>query len=307
MRIPVLVIGIVSIVSAPALAQAPACAGHLVSVASDGAVERGSKQALRDAVHGGMPIRVGWSIDGNGDGVADVVHWADTTFLSDWQGEVFAQIPDIQRQNPRTGPPRIEMPAAAQRWTGLLGTTGTLAGHFSDGVEIPTVKVPSTWCVAACPPPTWRLVYHHDADGKSLAGTKEALFDAVRRGYEIRFAWGASIAGPNGALSVEHSAEPAFVTIMNGSELFVQLPEHIAQASYVDPVKAVFEVPSVMWRGLMGTNGSFDAVYVDRATGKEVRRLPQRARIAWFALAPEPACAAAPIPLAVPGGVQRVP
>lgn len=307
MRIPFFVIGIVSVVTAPAFAQAPSCAGHLVTVGAGGTVEHGSKQALRDAVHRGTPIRVGWSIDGNGDGAADVVHWADATFLTDWQGDVFAQIPDIQRQNPRTGPPRIEMPAAEQRWTGLLGTTGTLAGHFSDGVEIPVVRVPSTWCVASCPPPSWRLVYQHEADGKPLVGAKEALFDAVRRGYEIRLAWGASIDAGDRPRSVEHAAEPVFVTIMDGSELFVQLPEHIAQASYIDPAKAVFETPSVMWRGLMGTNGSFDAVYVDRATGREIRRLPQQARIAWFALAPEPACAAAPLALAVPGGVRRVP
>jgi hypothetical protein len=29
-----------------------------------------------------------------------------------------------------------------------------------------------------------------------------------------------------------------------------------------------------MWRGLMGANGSFDAAYVDRSIGKEVRRVP---------------------------------
>jgi hypothetical protein len=62
-----------------------------------------------------------------------------------------------------------------------------------------------------------------------------------------------------------------------------------------------------MWRGLMGTDGSFDAVYVDRATGREVRRLPLRAGIAWFVLAPEPVCAQAPLVLAEAGGVRRAP
>ena len=87
--------------------------------------------------------------------------------------------------------------------------------------------------------------------------------------------------------------------------MFVQLPEHIAQASYHDPAQAAFGKPGVMWRGMMGTNGSFDAVMVDRATGKETWRMPQRARIAWFAYAPDALCAGMPMKLATRGGVVR--
>jgi hypothetical protein len=185
---------------------------------------------------------------------------------------------------------------------------GVLAGHFDNDEPPSETRVRSTWCLASCPPPAWRVLYHHDADGAPIAGSKPALFDAVRRGEPIRLAWGASFEGPAGPQSVEHAAEPVFVTIMNGAELSVQLPEHIAQASYADPGKAVFETPGVMWRGLLTSNGSFDAVYVDRATGLEVRRLPQRARIAWLALtSDQPACQPAPLTLAVPGGVRRVP
>ena len=66
---------------------------------------------------------------------------------------------------------------------------------------------------------------------------------------------------------------------------------------------ARFGKPNVMWRGMMGTDGSYDAVCVDRANGKEVRRLPQRARIAWFAYAPDPLCAGKPVKLAERDGV----
>jgi hypothetical protein len=55
----------------------------------------------------------------------------------------------------------------------------------------------------------------------------------------------------------------------------------------------------------MGSDGTFDAVYVDRASGKEVRRSPQRAGLAWFALLPPASCATqAPLDLAVPGGAR---
>jgi len=105
-------------------------------------------------------------------------------------------------------------------------------------------------------------------------------------------------------MAVEHVAEPVFLTIMKGEDVFVQLPEHIGPTSYSRPDGATFDRSAVMWRGLMSSNGTFDAVLVDRASGREVR-LPQRAGVAWFALLPRTGCdAQEPLTLAVPGGVR---
>jgi hypothetical protein len=154
--------------------------------------------------------------------------------------------------------------------------------------------------------PDWRLVYRHDADGKPLAGAKTDLFDAIRSGAPIRFAWGMRVEREGTVLSVEHVAEPVFLTIAGGQEVVVQLPEHIAQRSYADPAAAGFDNPAVMWRGLMSTDGTFDAVMVNRATGEEVRRLPQRVGLAWFAFQTPDGCPRQPpLELAVPGGVRR--
>jgi hypothetical protein len=282
------------------------CRGHLVTIEPDGTVSAGSMDALRAAVRAGQPLRLGWHVGGPSEERRGVSHWADAGFVSEFGGEVFAQLVDIQKQVPQRDETRIAL--APGRWTGLLGTTGALEGHFDSGEAMPPAKVGSVWCLdsRACPAPSWRLVYQHDADGKQVAGAKDALFDAVRRGRPIRFAWGMKAERKEQAVSVEHSAEPVFVTIANGGELFAQLPEHIAQASYADPGQSRFDRPGVMWRGLLGTDGSFDAVFVDRGTGSEVQRLPQRAAVAWFALAPEPMCEeGVPVTLAVPGGVRR--
>src|SRR5262249_50399379 len=132
----------------------------------------------------------------------------------------------------------------------------------------------------------------------SLEGSKQALLDAVRGGAALRVAWGFSDA--------EHVADLVFVTLVKGEHVFAQLPEHIGQTSYIDPEQARFDKPTVMWRGLVGTDGRFDAVLVDRATGKEVRRLPQRAGIAWFAQISARGCPSqSPLKLAVPGGARR--
>ena len=284
------------------------CAAHLVTIEPDGSASAGTKDALRDAFRAGLPLRVGWSLNFDDDAEPEVTHWSDGGFLTEFEGEIFAQLDDIQAQGPRTGTRSILMPAKRKRWSGLVGTNGVLESNFDDGEVVPATRVRSEWCVdsrAACALPSWRLVYLHDTTGNPLEGTKSELFDAIRRGYPLRFAWGASAGTPEEPVSVEHAAEPVFVSIMANSELFVQLPEHVAQASYSQPAKAKFDKPAVMWRGLMGTSGSFDAVMVDRASGKEVWRMPQRARIAWFAYAPEALCSTKPVQLAVPGGVVR--
>jgi len=262
MTIARLAIGVSAMALLSGVAFGSSCPLHLVTIEPDGQAAEGSKETLRTAVRAGLPLRVGWSLSFDEDAEPEVRHWSDGGLLTEFEGEIFAQLDDIQAQGPRLGR-------------------------------------------AACALPSWRLVYQHDTSGAAIEGTKAALFDAVRRGYPIRFAWGAAAGTPEKPVSVEHAAEPVFISLMGESELFVQLPEHIAQASYNEPAKAAFGKPAVMWRGMMGTNGSFDAVMVDRASGKEVWRMPQRARIAWFAYAPEPLCARAPVKLAVRDGVVR--
>lgn len=132
---------------APSRAAAQTCSvGHLVTVEPDGKVSSGSKDALRKAVLAGTPIRVGWELDPNNDQVPDLSHWADSGFLTVFEGEVFAQIADIQRQQPQRGQARVVMPAGRQRWTGLIGTNGRLESHFDDGSEPTSVRVRSMWC-----------------------------------------------------------------------------------------------------------------------------------------------------------------
>lgn len=136
--------------AAPAVAQDAACgARHLVTIDADGSIARGAKDALVRAVRDGLPIRVGWSLDPDGDGKPDLSHWAEASFLTEFEGHVFAQIPDIQRQSPLRGQARVVMPAGRQRWTGLVGTNATLEGHFDDGSETRPVKVRTIWCLSA--------------------------------------------------------------------------------------------------------------------------------------------------------------
>lgn len=286
----------------PAAAQQQ-CDNPLFATGYNGQALWGSKAALIAAAQHGEPVRIGWELDFDGNGEADVSHWAEAAFLSIAQGEAYAQASAIQRQIPRGGG-RIDFADGFVEWRGMLGTDGRLQGAYSDGSAFPAdLKVRTIWCSARPSQPQWTAVYRNGIDGEALSGSKEALFAAIRAGQPIQIGWGFRAEREGGdTLSVEHLIAPVFLTIVNGEHVSAQLPEHIAQRSYVDIDQAFFGDGSVMWRGLMTSKGTFDAVWVNRATGDVVRRYPQRAMLTWYTqgtVSPDPP------PLAVPGGVTR--
>jgi hypothetical protein len=299
------------------------CPDPLLSLDGSGEIIAGSKQALIDHVDGGGSVRVGWQLDWNTDGEVDVSHWSSAELLSVAGGEVFAQFPAIHRQIPLPGRPGNNPPAGArgQSWSGMLGTDGVLEGKFAEG-GTRRWSVASRWCAnepAATGPttssqatsstampvciPVWTEQFRNSAQGDADRGTLAALLGALRRGDELRVTWGGTYA--EGAYSVEHVAEPVFFSIVGGEHVVAQLPEHVAQTTYLRLDGAAFgDQPGVMWRGLLRTDGMFDAVWVDRSTGQVVRRLPQRAAVSWLTLSPPAACdTRPPLQLAVPGGV----
>ncbi|HYC02540.1 MAG TPA: hypothetical protein VED40_04565 [Azospirillaceae bacterium] len=160
----------------------------------------------------------------------------------------------------------------------------------------------------SCATPVWRPLYHHDKDGKALSGSKEALFGAIRRGDSVRLVWGGIFPDQTGKeVSVEHYADPVFISIHSGKEVVAQLPEHMLQASYFDPGVADFHASGkLLWRAVMSTDGTFSATVIDGTKGEVMRPLPQRASIHWLAFAPDPACdTRKPLTLAVRDGVVK--
>jgi hypothetical protein len=146
------------------------------------------------------------------------------------------------------------------------------------------------------------MVFQNDADGGDLGGTRAHLVAALRRGSPIRVAWGAL--EPDGRSVVEF-AEPVFTSLMNDRDVVVQFEQALIQTDYLDPEAAALRVPPLVWRGLMSTDGRFDAVMTDAETGQVRRRLSQRATMTWYALGPEPACDSRPTPaLAVPDAIR---
>ena len=285
------------------------CEQLLAEIAPDGTVLQGSKTALSNAIRRGETLRIGWALDWNSDGQVDIVHWVDSGFISLFGQDIFTQVQTIHQQRPSVETGEIFLGNELGTWVGLLGTNGVLQGRMSRADKPRTFRVQSWWCgqkPPACQTPRWRMIYQNDKTGRRLAGQKEDLYAALRRGQPIRIAWGVAVERGDAKLSVEHAVEPVFVTISSQKEVTAQTPEHVEHVSYADPSQNGFKRPSVLWRGMLSTSGAFDAVWVDRATGKEVHRLPQKARIAWFTYGfPKECSQPHPMDLAVPGGVIR--
>lgn len=280
----------------------------------------GSRERLIAHVNQGGRVRIGWQLDWNVDGHIDVSHWSDGSFLTVFEGEVFAQFDDIHRQIPLPGNAEVALAEGAQaaRWTGKLGSDGVLEGIFETG-SAHRWSVAARWCDGASagtasasemPAPVscsarWEERFRNTAQGVTERGDRRDLIDALRRGDPLRVAWGSTYA--DGSYTMEHVAEPVFFSIVGGDHVVAQLPEHIGQVTYVRLDDARFGAdPQVMWRGLLRTDGLFDTVWVDRGDGQVVRRLPQRAAVSWLthSTPAESDCTRSPaLQLAVPSGV----
>jgi hypothetical protein len=72
-------------------------------------------------------------------------HWADAVFLTEFEGEVFAQIVEIRRQTPKRGAGHVELSETPQRWTGSIGSNGFLEGAFDNDQKPTRLRVRAIW------------------------------------------------------------------------------------------------------------------------------------------------------------------
>lgn len=137
-------------------------------------------------------------------------------------------------------------------------------------------------------PSDWRFLFANGPQGEDVAGNRDALIAAVRRGSPLRVGWGEAAA--DGSWSVEEFSNVGFTNIMRGRDLVVQLEPALIQNDYLDAKKATLRAEPLEWRAIMSTDGRFDAQMTEPTTGKLFRTLRQRTRIHWYAFAPDPKC-----------------
>lgn len=134
--------------SAVAQDRAPCGKGLLARVEPDGTVSAGGKDRLLAAARNGERLRVGWDVGRPGEPPI-VTHWQDALFVTVFEGEVFAQVGGLHRQQPLIGKAHIDLSAQDQRWNSSIGTNGRLQTKMSGDEKLWDQKVRSYWCRAA--------------------------------------------------------------------------------------------------------------------------------------------------------------
>ena len=135
----------------------------------------------------------------------------------------------------------------------------------------------------------WHLAIAHDRQGNVQSGHIDLLISAVRRGCQIRIAWGARRAA-DPSQTIEHIASPDWVAVRNSQTVEVQLSDFVinlgvlGEPSKDHPRRERFggTEKAVNWRANLKTDGSFDAVWFDAASGEFIERIPQRHPMKWF-------------------------
>ena len=92
----------------------------------EGQVVSGSIDDLIAKISQGKAVRIGWQLDLDKDGNADLEHWIDADFISVLNGHVFNQIQPIYRQVPKKEIPQVDIINSSMQWTGIIGTNGKL-------------------------------------------------------------------------------------------------------------------------------------------------------------------------------------
>ncbi|WP_394848003.1 hypothetical protein LZC95_11130 [Pendulispora brunnea] len=144
-----------------------------------------------------------------------------------------------------------------------------------------------------CAVSEWRFLFANDGHGNDLSGSRESLLAAVRRGSPLRVGW--SEANAKEGWSVEEFSNVGFTNIMGKRDVVAQLDDALIQSNYVNASRAGLKNPVVEWHAIMSTDGRFEAVMVERESGRATRKLVQRTRMNWYAFGPSPSCDTRPV------------
>lgn len=133
----------------------------------------------------------------------------------------------------------------------------------------------------------WKLVYRNDKNGNAVFGDINELINIVRKGHPIKVGW-ASRRRNDTTKSVEHIIDTQFITIANGSEVFVQVQPFLAQRPDLisDTLSMTLLPTQLNW--VLGTNGMISSVNIDLSKDT-IRTTPPKLfgyNLSWFARTP---------------------
>ena len=136
-------------------------------------------------------------------------------------------------------------------------------------------------CQNENPSDSWAIALKTDKDGNVLNGSKSKLINAIRGGADLKIGWG----WKNGDKSLEHVAIPNWIGILNEQEVYVYLDHQVLSGIDWENLRPSYQDSSLVnqeWRVAISTDGSFDAIWIDRKQDTLRRRVPQNHIMTWW-------------------------
>ncbi len=133
----------------------------------------------------------------------------------------------------------------------------------------------------------WEVVYRHNSNGETIEGDKQELINAVRRGYPIRIGFGGRRTRDT-IKSVEHVTDAHFLTIANGTEVFVQITPIYGQTPNLEMDSLRIKMKHEnKWTMLIGTNGERNVL--SQSLNSEIQKASTQSKrgATWYAKVPE--------------------
>lgn len=128
----------------------------------------------------------------------------------------------------------------------------------------------------------WQLVYQHDAQGKAIRGSLDALIEGIRQGLDVRIGWGWERELGDSLVRLEHMASPVFLSIIQEEDVSAVIDPHPLLESYLDIEQQAFAKDGNLWQCVLSTQGTFNAQVYKRGSTKLLKNWPQRHKLTWF-------------------------
>ncbi len=128
----------------------------------------------------------------------------------------------------------------------------------------------------------WTAVYAHDENGKPTYGDISDLMEGLRKGYSLRAGWSWSRQLGDSTVSLEHFADPIFVTISQRKDVSMIINPHPLLRNYLDISKHEFDNPNHIWQCVLTTRGTFNAIVYNQTNGEIVKSWPQKHKMTWY-------------------------
>ncbi len=126
----------------------------------------------------------------------------------------------------------------------------------------------------------WKLIYHNDKDGKTIAGKITDLVEAVRLGEKVRIYW-SSQRKSDPTKKVEHFADAKFLTVLSDTIVFAQIDPITGQTPSFEK-QTIQLKENLEWSLIAASNGKSDTMMRNVITGEILGHGQTSFAIRWY-------------------------